>query len=119
LPFCDQVPLGLRLADSALTSATGLLFANEGPSFWECSILAEIAGATAIPILIHQPQNRELKMDHEAETKTVLLTTEIIRCIAKSLLASVEELERSLWHYSARTEHSKSSSLSNDDALSF
>ena len=56
-------------------------------------------------------------MDHEAETKTIRLTTEIIRCIAKSLLASAEELERSLWHYSTPTEHSQSSSDRGDDAL--
>ena len=73
---------------------------------------------TAIPILIHQPKNRELKMDHEAETKTIRLTTEIMRCIAKSLLASAEELERSLWHYSTRTEHSQSSGVCDDDAPS-
>jgi len=36
-------------------------------------------------------------MENEAETTTIRLTSEIIRCIAKSLLASAEELERSLW----------------------
>ena len=40
--------------------------------------------------------NHEPKMDHEAETKTIRLTSEIVRCIAKALLASAEELERSL-----------------------
>jgi hypothetical protein len=58
-------------------------------------------------------------MDHEAETKTIRLTTEIIRCIAKSLLASAEDLERSLWHYSIPTEHPQSSRVCDDDALSF
>jgi hypothetical protein len=57
-------------------------------------------------------------MDHEAETKTIRLTSEIIRCIAKSLLASAEELDRSLWHYSTPTDHSQSSSACDDDALS-
>jgi hypothetical protein len=58
-------------------------------------------------------------MDHEAETKTIrLTTTEIIRCIAKSLLASAEELERSLWYHSTSAEHSQSSNVSDDDALS-
>jgi hypothetical protein len=57
-------------------------------------------------------------MDHETETRTIRLTSEIIRCIAKSLLASAEELERSLWHYSIPTEHSQSSSECDDDALS-
>jgi len=33
-------------------------------------------------------------MDHETETRTIRLTSEIIRCIAKSLLASAEELEK-------------------------
>jgi len=61
-----------------------------------------------------QPQNHELKMDHETDIR---LTTEIIRCIAKSLLASAEELERSLWHHSTPTEHSQSSTECDDDAL--
>jgi len=56
-------------------------------------------------------------MDHETETRTIRLTSEIIRCIAKSLLASAEELERSLWHYSTPTEHSQSSSDCDDAAL--
>jgi len=56
-------------------------------------------------------------MNHETETKTIRLTSEIIRCIAKSLLASAEELERSLWHYSTPTEHSQSSSDCDDAAL--
>jgi hypothetical protein len=55
-------------------------------------------------------------MDHETETKTIRLTSEIIRCIAKALLASAEELERSLWHYSTPTGHSQSLSEC-DDAL--
>jgi hypothetical protein len=66
----------------------------------------------------HEPTNRELKMDHEAETKTIDVTTEIIGCIAKSLLDSAEELETSLWHYSIRTEHPQSSSVCDDDAFS-
>ena len=53
-------------------------------------------------------------MDHETDIR---LTTEIIRCIAKSLLASAEELERSLWHHSTPTEHSQSSTECDDDAL--
>jgi len=57
-------------------------------------------------------------MDHEAETRTIRLTSEIIRCIAKSLLASAEELERSLWHYSTPKEPSRSSREYEDDALS-
>jgi hypothetical protein len=57
-------------------------------------------------------------MNHQADTMTTKLTTEIIRCIAKSLLASAEELERSFWHYSTPTEHSQSSSVCDDDALS-
>jgi hypothetical protein len=56
-------------------------------------------------------------MDREAETTTIRLTSEIIRRIAKALLASAEELERSLWHYSTPTEHSQSSSECDDDAL--
>ena len=49
-------------------------------------------------------------MDHEAEIRTIRLTSEIIRCIAKSLLASAEELERSLMLEAqvAPTEHSDS-----------
>jgi hypothetical protein len=39
----------------------------------------------------------KLKMENEAETRTIRLTSEIIRCIAKALLASAEELERTLW----------------------
>jgi hypothetical protein len=57
-------------------------------------------------------------MDHEAKTKTICLTSEIIRCIAKSLLASAEELERSLWHHSTAKEPSFSPSEYEDDALS-
>ena len=60
----------------------------------------------------------KLKMENEAETRTIRLTSEIIRCIAKALIASAEELERSLWHYSTPTEHSQSSSVCDDDALS-
>jgi hypothetical protein len=56
-------------------------------------------------------------MDHEIETRTIRLTSEIIRCVAKSLLASADELEKSL-HYSTPTEHSQSSSVCDDDALS-
>jgi hypothetical protein len=85
--------------------------------FSECSIPVAIAGTTAIPILTTN-LNRELKMDHEPETKTINLTTEIIGCIAKSLLASAEELETSLWHYSTRTEHPQSSSVCDDEAFS-
>lgn len=51
----------------------------------------------------------KLKMDHEAEIKTMRLTSEIIRCIAKSLLASADELERSLWHCSIAQEQPRSS----------
>jgi hypothetical protein len=57
-------------------------------------------------------------MENEAETTTIRLTSEIIRCIAKSLLASAEELERSLWHYSPPKEPSFSPSEYEDDALS-
>jgi hypothetical protein len=57
-------------------------------------------------------------MDREAETTTIRLTSEIIRRIAKALLASAEELERSLWHYSTPKEASRSSSEYEDDALS-
>jgi hypothetical protein len=57
-------------------------------------------------------------MEYEAETRIIHLTSEIIRCLAKSLLASAEELERSFWHYSTPTEHSQSSSVCDDDALS-
>ena len=57
-------------------------------------------------------------MDHEVETKNIRLTSEIIRCIAKSLLASAEELERSLWHRSTLNEPSFSPSEYGDDALS-
>jgi hypothetical protein len=56
-------------------------------------------------------------MNHQADTMTTKLTTEIIRCIAKSLLASAEELERSPWHYSTPTKRSQSSSECDDDAL--
>src|SRR5262249_40359725 len=72
--------------------------------------------STTIPTLTTQPHH-ELKMDNETETRTIRLTSEIIRCIAKSLLASAEELERSLWHYSTPTEHSQSSSDCDDAAL--
>jgi hypothetical protein len=57
-------------------------------------------------------------MENEAETTTIRLTSEIIRCIAKSLLASAEELERSLWQYSTPKEPSFSPSKYEDDALS-
>jgi hypothetical protein len=58
-------------------------------------------------------------MDYEAETKTIRLTSEIIKCIAKGLLASAEELERSLWHYSTPPiERSQSSSDDYNEALS-
>jgi hypothetical protein len=33
-------------------------------------------------------------MDHEADTTTIRVTCEVIRCIAKTLLARAEELER-------------------------
>jgi hypothetical protein len=56
-------------------------------------------------------------MDHEAETRTIRLS-EIIRCIAKALLASAEELERSLWYHSTPKEPSCSSREYEDDALS-
>jgi hypothetical protein len=57
-------------------------------------------------------------MDHEADTRTFRLTSEIIRCIAKSLLASAEELEKSLWHYSSPNElQSHSQNDEYDDAL--
>jgi hypothetical protein len=58
-----------------------------------------------------------LKMENELETTTIRLTSQIIRCIAKSLLVSAEELERSLWRYSTPTEHSQSPSECDDDAL--
>jgi hypothetical protein len=61
---------------------------------------------------------RKLKVDHETETKTIRLTSQIIRCIAKSLFGSAEGLERSLWHYSTPTEHSQLSSVCDDGALS-
>jgi hypothetical protein len=48
-------------------------------------------------------------MENEAETTTIRLTSEIIRCIGKSLLASAEELERSLWHYPTPQEQPRSS----------
>jgi hypothetical protein len=48
-------------------------------------------------------------MDHETEATTIRLTSEIIRCIAKSLLASAEDLERSLWHRSTPQEQPRSS----------
>ena len=57
-------------------------------------------------------------MENEAETTTIRLTSQIYRCIAKSLLPSAEELERSLWHYSTPKEPSGSSSEYQDDALS-
>ena len=59
-------------------------------------------------------------MDHETETKTIRLTSEIIKCIAKGLLASAEELERSLWHYSSGSSerpHSTRSEYDECDAL--
>jgi hypothetical protein len=40
-------------------------------------------------------------VDHETQTTTIRVTSEIIKCIAKGLLASAEELEKSLWHYSS------------------
>jgi hypothetical protein len=55
-------------------------------------------------------------MENEAESTTIRLTSEIIRCIAKSLLVSAEELERSLWHYPAPQEQPRSSG-EYDDAL--
>jgi hypothetical protein len=73
--------------------------------------------STAIPTLTTQPHH-ELKMDHETETRTIRLTSEIIRCIAKALLASAEELERSLWYHSTPKEPSFSPSDCADDALS-
>jgi hypothetical protein len=66
----------------------------------------------------HQPHH-ELKMDPEAETRNIRLMSEIIRCIAKSLLASAEELDRSLWHYSTPPiERSQSSSDDYNEVLS-
>jgi hypothetical protein len=53
-------------------------------------------------------------MDHEAETETIRLTSEIIKCIAKGLLASAEELERSVWHYPI-PEESRSSEEHGDE----
>jgi hypothetical protein len=73
-------------------------------------------GSHAIPILTAN-SNHEMEMDQEAEAKTIRLTSEIVRCTAKTLLASAEELERSLWHYSAPTERPQSSSECGDDAL--
>jgi hypothetical protein len=57
-------------------------------------------------------------MENEAETTIIRLTSEIIRCIAKSLLTSAEELERSVWHYSTPKAPSFSPSEYGDDALS-
>ena len=51
-------------------------------------------------------------------SRTIRLTSEIIRCIAKALLASAEELERSLWYHSTPKEPSFSPSEYKDDALS-
>jgi hypothetical protein len=65
----------------------------------------------------HHKLHHELKMEHEPETTTIRLTSEIIRCIAKSLLASAAELERSLWHYSNPTEHSQPLTECDDGAL--
>jgi hypothetical protein len=65
----------------------------------------------------HHQSRHELKMDPEAEARTIRLTSEIIRCIAKSLLASAKELER-LWHYSNPKERSFSPSEYGDNALS-
>ena len=65
--------------------------------------------------------HHKTKMENEAETTTIRLTSEIIRCIAKSLLASAEELERSLWHYSSGSSerpHSTPSEHDGCDALS-
>jgi hypothetical protein len=53
-------------------------------------------------------------MDHETENKTIRLTSEIIKCIAKGLLASAEELERSLWHYSSSSSERSQSSSANE-----
>jgi hypothetical protein len=58
-----------------------------------------------------------MEMNQDAEAKTIRLTSEIVRCIAKALFASAEELERSLWHYSTPTEQSQASSQGDDDAL--
>jgi len=60
-------------------------------------------------------------MEYETKTKTTRLTSEIIKCIAKGLLASAEELERSLWHYpssSSERPHSTPSEYDEHDALS-
>jgi hypothetical protein len=60
-------------------------------------------------------------MDHETETRTIRLTSEILKCIAKGLLAGAEELERSLWHYSSSSSerpHSTPSERDECDALS-
>ena len=56
-------------------------------------------------------------MDHEAETKTIRLTSEIIRCIAKSLLASADELERLFWDHATPKKPSCASSEYEDDAF--
>jgi hypothetical protein len=84
------------------------------PPFLECSVPAEIASAPQS--LVSPTFNHETEMDRETEARTIRLTSQIIRCIAKSLLASAEELESSLWHYSTPTDHSQSSSEC-DDAL--
>jgi hypothetical protein len=50
-------------------------------------------------------------MDYDTETKTIRLTSEILKCIAKSLLVSAEEMERTLLHASSssnRYEHTTS-----------
>ena len=86
----------------------------------ECSVLVEIAGGTAIPI--SPPTSKQkTEMDYETETRTIRLTSEIIKCIAKRLLASAEELERSLWHYSSSSSerpHPTPSEHDDGDALS-
>jgi hypothetical protein len=50
-----------------------------------------------------------LKMENELETTTIRLTSQIIRCIAKSLLVSAEELEGSLLHFPTPQEQPRSS----------
>jgi hypothetical protein len=60
-------------------------------------------------------------MDHETENRTIRLTSEIIKCFAKGLLAGAEELERSLWHYSSSSSerpNSAPSKYDEGDALS-
>jgi hypothetical protein len=91
-------------------------FAKEMASpFLECSVSAKMP-AHRNP---YSPRtsSHETEMEHETKAHTIRLTSEITRCIAKSLLASAAELERSLWHHSNPIEHSQSSTECDDDAL--